>query len=63
MQHKGTDSKGVVQGQDATVVLAGYTHHVTQCSNRRQITFFYTEDYQYYLELMSEDTRQTGTEV
>ncbi len=45
------------------VVVSGYPHHVTQRGNRRQKTFFCTEDYQYYLELMSEYTRQSGTEV
>ncbi|MDP2643873.1 MAG: transposase [Desulfobacterales bacterium] len=29
-------------------------HHVTQRGNRRQQTFFKDEDYQFYLELMSE---------
>ena len=29
-------------------------HHVTQWGNRRQQTFFNDEDYQAYLELMSE---------
>jgi len=45
------------------IVISGYPHHVTQRGNRRQTTFFCAEDYQYYLELMSEYTRQSGTEV
>jgi len=45
------------------VVVSGYPHHVTQRGNRRQKTFFCVEDYQYYLDLMSEYTRQSGTEV
>jgi putative transposase len=45
------------------VVVSGFPHHVTQRGNRRQETFFCTDDYQYYLELMSEYTRQSGTEV
>jgi putative transposase len=45
------------------VVVAGYPHHVTQRGNRRQKTFFCVEDYQYYLDLMSEYTRRAGTEV
>ncbi len=45
------------------VVISGYPHHVTQRGNRRQKTFFSNEDYQYYLELMSKYTQQSGTEV
>ena len=45
------------------VVVSGYPHHVTQRGNRRQKTFFCVEDYQYYLDLMSEYTRHSGTEV
>ena len=47
----------------ARVVVSGYPHHVTQRGNRRQKTFFCSDDYQYYLELMSEFTRESGTEV
>lgn len=47
----------------ARVVVSGYPHHVTQRGNRRQKTFFCTDDYRYYLELMSEYTHQSGTEV
>ncbi len=45
------------------VVVAGYPHHITQCGNRRQQTFFCEDDYQIYLELMAEYTRESGTEV
>ena len=38
----------------ARVVAPGIPHHVTQCGNRRQQTFFNDEDYQTYLVLMSE---------
>ena len=38
----------------ARVVAPGIPHHVTQRGNRRQQTFFLDEDYQVYLELMSE---------
>jgi putative transposase len=38
----------------ARVVAPGIPHHVTQRGNRRQQTFFHDEDYQAYLELMSE---------
>ena len=47
----------------ARVVVAGYPHHITQRGNRRQKTFFCADDYQRYLELMSEYTRESGTEV
>ncbi len=38
----------------ARAVAPGIPHHVTQRGNRRQQTFFNDEDYQSYLELMSE---------
>jgi putative transposase len=38
----------------ARVVAPGIPLHVTQRGNRRQQTFFRDEDYQAYLELMSE---------
>ena len=38
----------------ARAVVPGIPHHVTQRGNRRQQTFFNNEDYQSYLELMSE---------
>ncbi len=47
----------------ARVVVAGYPHHITQRGNRRQQTFFCSNDYAHYLELMSEYCRLSGTEV
>jgi putative transposase len=38
----------------ARAVAPGLPHHVTQRGNRRLQTFFGDEDYQAYLELMSE---------
>jgi len=38
----------------ARAVAPGIPHHVTQRGNRGQQTFFKDEDYQSYLELMSE---------
>src|SRR5438067_5744608 len=38
----------------ARAVVPGFPHHVTQRGNRRQQTFFGTEDYLLYLALMSE---------
>lgn len=45
------------------IVVPGYPHHVTQRGNRRQQTFFCAADYRYYLELMAQATRDSGTEV
>jgi len=45
------------------VVVPGYPHHVTQRGNRRQKTFFCTQDYLYYIELMANATQATDTEV
>ncbi|GAB3380089.1 transposase [Spongiibacter taiwanensis] len=47
----------------ARVVVPGYPHHVTQRGNRRQKTFFSDDDYRFYIELMSQFTRESGTEV
>jgi putative transposase len=47
----------------ARVVVPNFPHHVTQRGNRRQKTFFCEDDYQYYVELVSEYSQQTGTEV
>jgi len=38
----------------ARMVAPGMPQHVTQRGNRRQQTFFNDQDYQAYLELMSE---------
>lgn len=47
----------------ARVVVPNYPHHVTQRGNRRQKTFFCDDDYQYYMELMAEYSKQSETEV
>ncbi len=47
----------------ARVVVPNFPHHVTQRGNRRQKTFFCEDDYQYYVELVSEYSQQSGTEV
>ncbi len=47
----------------ARIVVPNYPHHVTQRGNRRQKTFFCEDDYRYYIELMSEFSRKSGTEV
>ena len=47
----------------ARVVVPNFPHHVIQRGNRRQKTFFCEDEYQYYVELVSEYSRQTGTEV
>ena len=47
----------------ARVVIPNYPHHVTQRGNRRQKTFFCEDDYRYYIELVSEFSRQSGTKV
>jgi putative transposase len=36
---------------------------VTQRGNRRQKTFFCEDDSRYYIELMSEFTKEAGTEI
>ncbi len=38
----------------ARVVVPGLPHHVTQRGNRRQPTFFSDDDYQFYIELLSQ---------
>ena len=47
----------------ARIVVPGYPHHVTQRGNRRQKTFFYDDDYRYYIELLSEYAQQANTEI
>ena len=47
----------------ARLVVAGYPHHITQRGNRCQKTFFCSEDYQHYIELMAEFCREAETEV
>jgi putative transposase len=38
----------------ARVVAPGIPHHITQCGNRRQQTFFGEDDFREYILLMSE---------
>ena len=47
----------------ARAVAPGIPHHVTQRGNRRQQTFFNDEDYQSYLELMSEWCEKYKVEI
>ncbi|MGA9750480.1 MAG: transposase, partial [Acidobacteriota bacterium] len=47
----------------ARVVAQGYPHHVTQRGNRRQQVFFSDEDYQAYLDLLSEWCAHEAVEV
>jgi len=47
----------------ARAVAPGIPHHVTQRGNRRQQTFFSVDDYQSYLELMSEWCRKYSVEI
>ena len=37
----------------ARVVIPGIPHHITQRGNRKQKVFFYDEDYQLYIQLIS----------
>ena len=47
----------------ARVVAPGLPHHVTQRGNRRQQTFFCTEDYQAYLTFMADWCRKCRVEI
>ena len=47
----------------ARVVAPGFPHHVTQRGNRRQRTFFQDEDYQVYIDLMSEWCKRCKVKV
>jgi len=47
----------------ARVIAPGFPHHVTQRGNRRMQTFLCDEDYQTYLELMSEWCRKCKVAV
>lgn len=47
----------------ARVVIAGIPHHVTQRGNRRQHTFFSSDDYEAYRELMAEWCTACGVTV
>jgi putative transposase len=45
------------------VVVPSLPHHVTQRGKRRQRTFFCDDDYLYYIELLSEYSKQAETEI
>ena len=47
----------------ARVIAPGIPHHITQRGNRRQQTFFKDQDYQTYLELMSEWCNRYQVEI
>jgi len=47
----------------ARVVAPGFPHHITQRGNRRQKTFFNDEDYQAYIDLISDWCSRFGVEV
>lgn len=47
----------------ARVVVPNYPHHVVQRGNRRQRTFFCEDDFRCYIQLVSEYSAQTDTEV
>ena len=38
----------------ARVIATKYPHHITQRGNRRQDTFFCSDDYAYYIETLSD---------
>jgi putative transposase len=45
------------------VVVPGYPHHVMQRGNRRQKTFFCDDDYRYYIDLLSSNSKVHATAV
>ena len=45
------------------LVTPGYPHHVTRHGNRRHRTFFNTEDYQAYPELLDIAKPKTGEDI
>ena len=47
----------------ARLVIPGVPHHVTQCGNRRQRTFFCEEDYSAYLKLMAQWCAERGVAI
>ena len=47
----------------ARIVIPIYPHHITQRGNRRQETFFCADDYQHYIDLMSEWCSHCGVDV
>ena len=47
----------------ARLVVPGLPHHITQCGNRRQQTFFNEDDYAAYIDLMAEWCGKEGVEI
>jgi putative transposase len=47
----------------ARVVIPGLAHHITQRGNRREQVFFSDQDYRFYLRLISEGAKASGTAV
>ena len=47
----------------ARVVVPGYPHHVTQRGCRRQQTFFNSDDYRYYLDLLRRGKTEAGVSI
>ncbi|MGE4561205.1 MAG: transposase [Desulfobulbus sp.] len=47
----------------ARVIVPGYPHHITQRGNRRQRTFFHTDDYHAYIDLMAEWCQQYNVAI
>jgi len=45
------------------VIAVGYPHHITQCGNRRQKTFFCDEDYLAYIELLAQWCQKYNVEI
>lgn len=53
----------LIMARLARVVIAGYSHHITQRGNRRQQTFFNDRDYQAYIDLMAEWCWKCAVEI
>jgi len=47
----------------ARLVVPHFPHHITQRGNRRQKTFFCDDDYRFYIQLLSEFSKASGTEI
>ena len=45
------------------VVIPGIPHHITQRGNRREKVFFEDEDYELYLDLLSDAAKQAQTAI
>ena len=47
----------------ARLVVPNVPHHVTQRGNRKQTTFFFEDDYRYYLELLKQAKAKANVEI